>query len=262
MTHETRLAPITATDRVSDVLARGDATLEVLVRQSPHFEKLRIPTLRRIMARLTTVEQAARIAGVPVDVLVQDLNHAVGISAPLPPADAVAPFSGSSPAVPADVVFGPHVVDLDVREDLQNGREPFARIMDAVNSLPADGVLHLRAPFEPVPLFAVLQTRGLAHHTEHHADDDWHVWFYRAERAPSEVRLDVRGLEPPEPMTRTLEALERLPDGATLVQVNARVPQFLLPILHERGFVFEVDTTDPAAIEVRIHRARDPVPSG
>ena len=65
----------------------------------------------------------------------------------------------------------------------------------------------------------------------------------------------MRGLEPPEPMHRTLAALETLPAGHTLVQLNARVPQFLLPILHERGFDFEVDESAPDRVLVRI-RAR------
>ena len=54
---------------------------------------------------------------------------------------------------------------------------------------------------------------------------------------PAEV-LDVRGLEPPEPMQRTLEILETLPVGGTLMQINSRVPQFLLPLLEERGFEY------------------------
>ncbi|NJD11571.1 MAG: DUF2249 domain-containing protein [Gemmatimonadetes bacterium] len=53
------------------------------------------------------------------------------------------------------------------------------------------------------------------------------------------VVLDVRGLEPPEPLLRTLEQLERLPAGATLVQVNELVPQFLLPQLRSRGYTWD-----------------------
>jgi uncharacterized protein (DUF2249 family) len=70
-----------------------------------------------------------------------------------------------------------------------------------------------------------------------------------------EVTLDVRGLTPPEPLQRTLAALETLPDGATLVQVNDRVPQFLLPLLHERGFAYAIDRSSAAHVVVRITRA-------
>lgn len=73
--------------------------------------------------------------------------------------------------------------------------------------------------------------------------------------AADEVVLDVRGLEPPEPMVRTLEALEDLPTGATLLQVNARVPRFLLPRLEERGFTWEIDEQPDDEVRVRIRRA-------
>jgi len=43
-------------------------------------------------------------------------------------------------------------VDLDVREDIRLGREPFSRIMSAVAELGPDQVLVLGARFEPVPL--------------------------------------------------------------------------------------------------------------
>ncbi|HSJ05944.1 MAG TPA: DUF2249 domain-containing protein [Longimicrobiales bacterium] len=158
-----------------------------------------------------------------------------------------------------------HITDLDVREDLRNGKEPFSRILAARRSLPPGGALRLRAIFEPVPLYAVMAAQGLAHWTEQLAADDWVVWFYPADaaraadgsdpvdRAPAgpastpaaevhaePVTLDVRGLEPPEPLVRTLEALEALPPGGMLIQINNRVPQFLLPQLKSRGYAYEV----------------------
>jgi len=173
-----------------------------------------------------------------------------------------------------DPVFDGPIVELDVRDDLRQRREPFARIMAAVDALRPGEVLHLRATFEPAPLFRVLARRGFAHEVRAHAPDDWSVWFHQAASgtddaapavpsapstpsAPSSVELvlDVRGLEPPEPMVRTLAALETLPEGAVLVQRNERVPQFLLPILVERGFHYEVDESVPGAVVVRIRRA-------
>ncbi len=175
------------------------------------------------------------------------------------------------------------VTELDVRPDLREGREPFRRIMGAVESLAVDGVLLVRAIFEPVPLYQVLGRRGFAHWTERRADDDWCVWFYRgAARAepeteaggttgkpgasdatgpadvaegPDVVVLDVRGLEPPEPMVRTLEALDRLPAGSALLQIVDRVPRFLLPKLTERGFAYRIVSEAPGQVRVLIRRA-------
>jgi TusA-related sulfurtransferase len=171
------------------------------------------------------------------------------------------------------------IIDLDVREDLRNGREPFSRILAARRSLAPGGALRLRAIFEPVPLYAVMAGQGLAHWTERLAPDDWVVWFYppgvvdtaaasvEAERGPGAemsaaavraeaepVILDVRGLEPPEPLVRTLEALEALPPGGLLIQLNTRVPQFLLPQLRSRGYAFEVheEADDRVRLLIRV----------
>jgi hypothetical protein len=62
---------------VSEALARDETLVDVFVRHAPHFEKLRDPAMRRLMARLVTAEQAACIADVPVDRLVRDLNWPV-----------------------------------------------------------------------------------------------------------------------------------------------------------------------------------------
>ena len=169
-------------------------------------------------------------------------------------------------------------MEVDVREDIRMGREPFSKIIAAVGALGADEVLLLRTTFEPVPLYALLEKRGLVHEARAERADDWSVWFWRLEEAigtsgttgaappaplakagdeqpePTVVLLDVRDLEPPEPMLRTLAALETLPDGHTLVQVNVRVPQFLLPILETRGFAFEVDESQTDRVLVRIPR--------
>ena len=172
--------------------------------------------------------------------------------------------------------------ELDVRDDLRSGREPFSKIMAAAAALPVDAVLHLRATFEPLPLFTVLGKRGFVHEVREHAEDDWSVWFWRpapehntdpgaAEHGhtppdqpagidpagpgdPQTVWLDVRGLEPPEPMMRTLAALATLSDGHQLVQVNVRVPQFLLPMLAERGYACDVDASHADRVLVRIWR--------
>lgn len=163
------------------------------------------------------------------------------------------------------------ITDLDVRDDLRRGAEPFSRIMQAQSEVAPGGVLRVRAIFEPVPLYHVLGKQGFTHWTERLADDDWRIWFLRA-GAQAEaagvpigaavpdndmVVLDVRGLEPPEPMVRTLEALEQLPRGKALLQINARVPQMLLPLLAERGFAYQLVSEIPNEVRGLIRRTNE-----
>jgi uncharacterized protein (DUF2249 family) len=295
---------------VSDVLARDERLVEVFARQSPHFARLRNPMRRRVRARRVTVEQAAHICGAPAEALVHELNRALGIDADHDATGATGrdgrgtgEHAAGVPAITTPFTLAPdtHVVELDVREDLRLGREPFSRIMRAVGELREDQALRLRATFEPVPLFAVMGKRGFEHHAEQEGPTDWSVWFYRRHddaastdagtssattpsatqptTAPSvapsgapdagvaadaaaepaadttgEIVLDVRGLEPPEPMQRTLEAAEQLGADTVLVHVNVRVPHFLLPILRERGFDYEIYQANPERVVVRIWR--------
>jgi TusA-related sulfurtransferase len=50
------------------------------------------------------------------------------------------------------------------------------------------------------------------------------------------VELDARGLEPPQPLVKILEALASLPPGATLRAQTDRRPMHLYAQLEERGF--------------------------
>ena len=268
---------IRAEDRVSRVLEQDERLVDVFAGASPHVERLRSPAVGRVMARLVTVGQAARIAGVPVDELLARLN---GAAAPPPPSRPASNETSevkemTTTAMPPVLAGVPdeRITDLDVRDALRRGEEPFSRIMAARKALPDGHVLRLRAIFEPAPLYAVMGKQGFLHWTETFAPDDWRVWFYRADEAPiltasapveggdaaedageGVVVLDVRRLDPPEPMVRTLAALEALPEGGTLVQLNVRTPRFLLPRLDEAGWQYEVREQGDELVRVFIRR--------
>ena len=159
--------------------------------------------------------------------------------------------------------FSPLV--LDVRPDLNQGQDPFAKIMQAVGKLSAGQELLLIAPFEPVPLYTVLEQQGFAHATENAAPNEWRVTFRPApattpvqaiqqipgdhasaaaahkDAAPTQqaIQLDTRGMEPPEPLVLILNRLETLGADQRLVAHIDREPLLLFPELVERGWAYE-----------------------
>jgi len=154
-------------------------------------------------------------------------------------------------------------VKLDVREDIRNGREPFGRIMQTVTRLKDNEQLLLIAPFEPAPLYAMLAQQGFSHQSKPTPTGDFEVLFTRGPAAPAApdtapassnspqgtksrscsgppvLEVDARGLEPPQPLVKILEALATLPEGAQLRARTDRRPMHLYAQLEERGFVGE-----------------------
>lgn len=162
---------------------------------------------------------------------------------------------------------------VDVREELRRGGEPLSRILQAVKELGPGQALRLLATFEPLPLYAVLGSKGFGHSAKRLGEGDWEVTF-TPEAAPTRqggsarpssdassaawptpsTYLDNRGLEPPAPMVRILDALERLGAGEVLEALNERDPVFLYPELQARGAAIHTDKVS-GGVRILIRRA-------
>ena len=66
---------------------------------------------------------------------------------------------------------------LDVRPILAAGEEPLELILETAGGVSEGDVLEITAPFEPIPLYAVLGARGFAHLTEMRGADQFVVRF-------------------------------------------------------------------------------------
>jgi len=203
------------------------------------------------------------------------------------------------------------VITLDVREDIREGREPFSKIMKTAAGLGGTGKFLLIAPFEPVPLYAVLARQGFGHIAKQNGSGDWEVVFSKEERVSNEpiespqgfgvrqpsgafdfastapvwassekrsrpigtavqdaaaldrvgqfhdcavVEVDARGLEPPQPLIKILEAVESLPVGAELRARTNRRPVHLYPHLEDRGFAARTEEKSDGSFITYIQR--------
>ncbi|HHY65818.1 DUF2249 domain-containing protein [Kyrpidia sp.] len=152
------------------------------------------------------------------------------------------------------------IVDLDVRDMLRAKQEPFERIMETVSCLEPEDVFQLHATFRPDPLIRVLGRQGYRSTVVQESEEHFIVQFYREETERPFFRLDNRGLEPPEPMMRTLNFLEQHPEcraGELGLEIwNERVPAFLLPELEERGYRYDIEQEESGTVRVKIYRAQ------
>lgn len=265
---------VTAETTIADALAGEPGLVDRLAEFSPLFRKLRNPILRRTMARLATFADAARVAGVPLQALL-DVANGARVQPPSCAAGAGADArADAAPATPEWVrtLDRAAAASLDVRPVLEAGEDPFAKIMAVVAKLAPDAALVLEAPFDPVPLRRVLVNKGFAEHAECLAPDHWRVYFLKASgaarpAAPSAsagprawrdagtAHIDVRGLNPPEPMLAILRLLEEPDCGATVIVHHEREPVFLYPELAERGWRHEIVAGDPGEVRLCLTRA-------
>ncbi len=75
----------------------------------------------------------------------------------------------------------------------------------------------------------------------------------------SERRIDVSGLEPCEPLERTLAAAAELAPGEYLRVLHRREPLPLFPLLEKLGCAWRCQPGSVTPYEVLIWRADDPV---
>lgn len=133
----------------------------------------RYPAARKVLARhgidlccggVHPIAMAAQAHGVDARALLAELNEAVGV--PAEPAEAAPPWTQAAPQ---------H--EVDVREDLRLGLEPFPKIFAASRKVKPGEVLRLRAIFEPKPLYHAL--KDFEHWARREGEGDWSVWFRR-----------------------------------------------------------------------------------
>jgi hypothetical protein len=160
---------ITPDTRVAELLDRWPQLEDVLLAQAPAFAKLRNPVLRRTVARVATLAQAAAIAGLHPRDLVLTLRRAVGqpVDEGLDEAGGRRTGHACSAADPGPVEPLPAwatarppaaVVDLDTL--LAANEVPLKRVFDEAARLGPGDLLELRVSFQPVPLIERLQHHG------------------------------------------------------------------------------------------------------
>jgi hypothetical protein len=152
--------PITPATRVAELLDAWPELEEVLVAQAPAFRRLRNPVLRRTVARVATLEQAAGVGGLAVRDLVATLRVAAGLEAGSPAVTTRADASVQSDAVPPWLDPSRVVAVLDADALLDAGQVPLGAVNEQAGRLAPGDLLRLESSFRPVPLLDALATQG------------------------------------------------------------------------------------------------------
>lgn len=149
---------ITPNTKVAELLRDYPGLEEILLRFSPSFAALKNPVLRRTVAQVTSLQQAAKVGNVPIVEMVNSLREAAGLSSLqdnfCPDAE-----SGEIPASPRPPAT-PVTFTLDVRPIIAAGDHPKEAVLEGAGRLEPGQCMELVAPFPPIPLIQLLQKRG------------------------------------------------------------------------------------------------------
>lgn len=151
--------PITPEMRVGDLLAAYPELEPVLVAQAPAFANLKNPVLRRTVAKVASLAQAARVGGLEVRALVQALRAAAGEDAS-PVATPAAVAGGGATTAPAWYRDGLVVARVDADEMLARGEHPLGVMTQKAMELRGAAILALDSGFLPAPLIDAFRSRG------------------------------------------------------------------------------------------------------
>jgi uncharacterized protein (DUF2249 family) len=261
---------INANTRVSELIKANKEAIEVIASINKHFEKLRNPILRKVLAPRVSIAEAAKIGGTTVDVFFEKLK-AIGFEC-----DENTHVFRSSEMSKSFLINEDKIIEFDVRPILANGEDPLNRITQVLKSMSKDFTLRLINSFEPLPLVRLLESKGYYCKIERVADNMFIGYFKLKEGAEGFklnennsteifskieerfknkiVLLDVRDMEMPQPMVSILEVLTELQPGFALRVLHKRVPQFLLPHLIDRNFVWTYRNNNPDFVELIIYK--------
>ncbi len=169
--------PITPQSKVGDILSAYPELEETLIAIAPAFKKLRNPLLRRTVARVTSLAQAARVGNVSVAELVQRLRAAVGQPEFVGETEETGLTVLSE--VPSHIDLAKVVETIDARPMIEAGEQPMTLVLKAINKLEGEALLLLITPFEPAPLRDRARERGFQSVAVRHSAGVVTTYFWR-----------------------------------------------------------------------------------
>ncbi len=257
---------ISAKTKISTLIKENAKVIDAIAEINPNFRKLKNPVLRRVLAPRVTIETASKIGGVSIDIFFDKIQH-LGFESDISFTSKSTTNFDKEINKKINNMFdlqNDKITVLDVREGLANGIDPFGEIMAAVKNFTDNEVLKIINTFEPAPIINVLKQKGFIAKVEHISEKEIHTYLKKVktdnsneinQKAKEEAKtddidsvfasfkekfkeIDVRDLEMPQPMVKILEELDSLPDDHCLYVHHKKVPQFLLPQLDERNYVY------------------------
>ncbi len=171
--HKDRPA-ITPDLKVSALLDAYPDLEDVLIAVAPAFKKLTNPVLRRTVAKLTSLHQAAQVGGVSLGDMIGRLRRAAGIEKEWS-GDESAAFD--KPQRPDWLDESRLVETYDAREMIEDGGHPLPIVMAAVGKLKPGQIYSIVTPFKPAPMIDKVLEAGHQEWCEQVGTEQFKTYF-------------------------------------------------------------------------------------
>jgi hypothetical protein len=168
---------ITPKTRLLEIFEDFPGLEDKLITLIPTFQKLKNPVLRKTVAKIATVQQAAAIANVPVDDLVKLLRK--GANQELENLDHNPDNYHLNFKKPNWLNRTRIVKSLDLGPILEGGEHPIHQVVAELKSLQENDILEISAPFLPAPLIDKGISLGFDHFVENGTGGSVQVFFIR-----------------------------------------------------------------------------------
>lgn len=148
---------ITPKTKVGELLDAYPQLEELLVELSPSFAKLKNPVLRKTVAKVATLQQAAVIGNLKVNDLVGRLRQAVGQD------ESSIDDDSEEPLLPVPPQWANHeglTETFDATPIIDSGGSPMADILTMAKKLGPNQYFVFITPFVPAPIIGMLREQG------------------------------------------------------------------------------------------------------
>lgn len=172
---------ITPKTRIYDIITTYPQLESVLVSYVPTFEKLKNPLLRRTVAKITNLQQAAQIGEVSVVELVNHLREQIGQN----PDSLETVENEYNYLEPTWFDEGKIVTEFDVRKMLAEGDHPVAQVIEDLKKLKENQIYKLMAPFLPIPLIDKASGLGFTHWIDEQNAGLYNIYFVLVDKKTS-----------------------------------------------------------------------------
>ena len=152
---------ITPDIKISELLNNYPELEGKLIELSPAFKKLRNPILKRTIAKVTSLKQAATIGQVPLATLINTLRKEAGLEQ-LEIKNEISAKTEKPVWVKNENV----VVTYDATLDIENGAHPISKVTKDIMQLNNNEIYLLITPFLPEPLIDLIKGKGFEVYSE------------------------------------------------------------------------------------------------